>query len=218
MRPLPHFLSIVERLISSIPFTRGERLPAAVIKRADARELPLKAKSVDLIITSPPYLNAIDYLRGHRLSLAWFGYSLAKLRMMRASAVGCERSLERLLPDDLLRRFNAQGTTARTRGMIKRYAIDLTAILQECERVLKPKGRLIIVVADSTIEGRRIRTAKALAGLARDAGLTVLSSRSRKIALNRRYLPPPSGSPHNPLGKRMRSETILELTKKTKKV
>ena len=29
--------------------------------------------SVDLTVTSPPYLNAIDYLRGHKMSLVWMG-------------------------------------------------------------------------------------------------------------------------------------------------
>ena len=76
------------------PIERFEDAAAAIIKRhrliapsrpaasrlrllqGDARKLPLKAESVDIVMTSPPYLQAIDYLRGHRLSLVWMGYSM----------------------------------------------------------------------------------------------------------------------------------------------
>src|SRR5215467_4388109 len=40
----------------------------AVVSIGDARALPrLRRGSVHAIVTSPPYVNAIDYLRGHRL-------------------------------------------------------------------------------------------------------------------------------------------------------
>ena len=48
-------------------------------------------ESIDMVITSPPYLNAIDYLRGHRLSLVWLGHQLSGLRMIRSGSVGAER-------------------------------------------------------------------------------------------------------------------------------
>ncbi len=41
----------------------------AVVRIGDARALSRVRKgSVDAVVTSPPYLNAVDYLRGHRLS------------------------------------------------------------------------------------------------------------------------------------------------------
>ena len=39
------------------------------LHHADARELPIHDESVDLVITSPPYANAIDYMRAHKFSL-----------------------------------------------------------------------------------------------------------------------------------------------------
>jgi DNA modification methylase len=36
----------------------------------------IPAKSQDLVITSPPYFNAVDYPRAHRMSLCWMnGYA-----------------------------------------------------------------------------------------------------------------------------------------------
>ena len=42
---------------------------ASDVNLGDARNVAVPSGSIDLVITSPPYLNAIDYLRGHRLSL-----------------------------------------------------------------------------------------------------------------------------------------------------
>ena len=36
--------------------------------------------SIDMVVTSPPYLNAIDYMRGHKFALIWLGYSIPELR------------------------------------------------------------------------------------------------------------------------------------------
>ncbi len=59
--------------------------------RGDARKLGrIGSGSVDCIVTSPPYLNAIDYMRGHRLSLIWFGYSIPQLRKVRSRSMGAE--------------------------------------------------------------------------------------------------------------------------------
>jgi hypothetical protein len=57
----------------------------------DARTLPLADGTVDLIVTSPPYANAIDYMRAHKFSLVWFGESVIRLSELRAAYVGSER-------------------------------------------------------------------------------------------------------------------------------
>ena len=47
--------------------------------RGDAQRIPLRDQVVDLIITSPPYAsNAIDYMRAHKFSLVWLGYSIGE--------------------------------------------------------------------------------------------------------------------------------------------
>jgi hypothetical protein len=87
-----------QRAVDTImPRLRDGHSPAACdVSLGYARRLDrLGDAAVDAIITSPPYLNAIDYLRGHRLALVWLGYRLAALRAIRAASVGAERMLER---------------------------------------------------------------------------------------------------------------------------
>ena len=50
---------------------------SAKVELGDARKLSaVENASIDAVLTSPPYLNAIDYLRGHRMSLVWLGSGL----------------------------------------------------------------------------------------------------------------------------------------------
>jgi DNA modification methylase len=69
-----------------------------VITRGDARALPLADGAADLILTSPPYLNAIDYMRARGLTLVWLGYPLDVLRDARGGAIGTERGLFETTP------------------------------------------------------------------------------------------------------------------------
>ena len=65
------FKRAVYQVIKSSPFSKHDvHHPAGSMDLADARKLPIGNRSVDMVITSPPYLNAIDYLRGHKFSLS----------------------------------------------------------------------------------------------------------------------------------------------------
>jgi hypothetical protein len=58
----------------------------ADIMIGDARDLRLADESVDAIITSPPYLNAIDYMRTSKFSLIFLGSRLDELRRVTTGA------------------------------------------------------------------------------------------------------------------------------------
>jgi DNA methylase len=57
----------------------------------DARSMPLRDEVIDLIVTSPPYANAIDYMRAHKFPLVWLGESVVKLTQLRARYIGSEK-------------------------------------------------------------------------------------------------------------------------------
>jgi hypothetical protein len=87
---IPAFERAVQQIrkhLAQSPPVRG-----ANISLGDARFLrSVNNGYVDAVLTSPPYLNAIDYMRGHRLSLVWLGYRLPELRNIRSNAIGTER-------------------------------------------------------------------------------------------------------------------------------
>lgn len=212
--PIGEFGRAAKRIAKCAPFQQGSDLPPATVMLGDARALPIPSGSVDFVITSPPYLNAIDYLRGHRLALVWMGHRVREIRTIRSGSVGTERSLRTPEPPYLTSTIQAMGDVAKLapkmQGMIRRYVIDMDNVVCEISRVLTAGGRAVLVVGDSTLKGVFISNSNAIARLGARHGLTLTSRRQRPLPPNKRYLPPPSGlSSGAQLQARMREEVIL---------
>src|SRR5690606_37795699 len=106
----------------------------ASVTQGDARRLEdVPDDAFDLALTSPPYLNAIDYLRGHRLTLVWLGYDVTSIRDIRAASVGAERMLSPRKFDWPIDQFvieqDGSTITDRHRGWVRRYAADMRGVL-----------------------------------------------------------------------------------------
>jgi SAM-dependent methyltransferase len=216
VRPFDQFARAAAVVARHSPFVDGELRPAAVVKIGDARRLPLDDGSVDVVVTSPPYLNAIDYLRGHKFSLIWMGHSLRQLRDTRSTNVGSEVSANSKDDADpgveraLLRMGEVSALAAREKGMLRRYCRDMDGVLSEVARVLAPDGRAVLVVGDSCVKGVFVRNSSALRVLGEKHGLALVRRRRRPLPPNRRYLPPPTSRRAGTLLKqRMREEVIL---------
>ena len=219
LRPLERFLVAVDAVLRASPFSSGKVLPRAVIKKADARKLPLNNGSIDLVVTSPPYLNAIDYLRGHKFSLVWMGHSIEEIRHLRSQSIGTECSVASARNANrtsfaIRKMGKTDQLPERSRGMLARYVNDMNTVMAEIHRVLTQKGEAVVVVGDSTIKGVFVRNSRALAYLGRANGLMLRSVRRRRLLENRRYLPPPESKASGKLLRsRMREEVILTFGK-----
>ena len=150
----------LEQLIQLLKRRLAQHPPSGLadVNSGDAHRLDtVGSGTVDAIITSPPYLNATDYLRGHRLALVWLGYTLKQLRQTRSSSIGAERA-----PDDLQVRHlfsqiwaamgDLQELPNRYRLMAERYAEDLYRMVSEIARVLRPGGAATLVVGNSCLK------------------------------------------------------------------
>jgi len=172
----------------------------------------IRSSAIDSVITSPPYLNAIDYMRGHRLSLVWLGYPLSDLRQIRSSSIGAERApdekepnlseniSEVMAPLDLL--------SSRHAAMVKRYAGDIYRMMLEIARVLKSTGKAILVVGNSCLQNTSVQNSAGVAKAASIVGLRLVHLAARELPSQSRYLPIPTHS-HNPLGRRIRTEVVM---------
>ncbi len=208
-------VSNFERYVSAIlkEVCEQEIAYTARVLRNDARVLQAVTDStVDTIITSPPYLNALDYLRGHRMSLIWLGNTIPELRELRSGNIGTERSLSAgtlstVSEKRLLNHFpNFADLSDRRRNMTLRYVTDLSLMCKQFSRVLKRRATLHVVIGNSTLNGIYIPNSDLFALCARDFGFRLSSELEREIPENKRYLPLSKGSPA--LKKRMRTEVI----------
>jgi len=215
VKPFDAFLKAVSRVVNNLPFSGNvDIVPPADIRRGDARALPVKSGSMDMVITSPPYLNAIDYLRGHKLSLVWMGHSISEIRSLRSGNIGTEVSAESTSNEAIHEAMKAMADLTslnkRRLGMVRRYVCDMGKVMEECARVLKRKGQAVFVVGDSSFGNVFIKNSEALIRLAGSNGLSLVSRSTRPIEAKRRYLPPPeSGGVGGKMQGRMREEVIL---------
>ncbi len=183
------------------------------IKVGDARNLKdLQDQSVDKVITSPPYLNAIDYMRGNKFSLIWLGYSIGELRSVRSNSIGAERKLEnseQLNIDEIYKSiFGKLSLENKHTSMIKRYINDSILLMSEIARVLKKGKRATLVVGNSILKGSYIDNSEVFNFAGQLFGLELIKSQKREIPLNKRYLPVPKND-SNSLSKRMKHEVIM---------
>jgi DNA modification methylase len=218
VRAVEVFLPAVERVLAAAPFkTIGSGTGS--VQQADARALPLPDASIDVAITSPPYLNAIDYLRGHKFSLVWMGHGIRALRKVRTQNIGTEASLDadgkaRVVTNTIGQMGPLGKLPKRQTRLLARYIIDMEAALREIHRVLVPSGRALLVIGDCWVRGVYVRNSLALAHLAEHVGLRVVEVRRRRLPPDRRYLPPPSAkNSGDRLRSRMRTEALLRLEK-----
>lgn len=149
-------------LVMSLPYCSKK----CIVAREDARDMSMKDSSVDLVLTSPPYIGSFDYYRNykHAMWIAGYNITLAKDREIGGTF----------------------GITQVQYG-IQKYAEDMCMSLIEMKRVLKEKGRMIIVIGRESEAGRtKIRTSAMIYALAVGAcGLNLLLRQERETK-NRR--------------------------------
>ena len=119
------FLLVLEehfRIMEKLPYSRKH----CEVFHNDARCIPLSDKSVDLIITSPPYINVFNYHQNNRQAMELVGWDLLEIAK---SEIGSNRK-------------NRQNRFLT----VVQYSLDMLDTLHEMRRVLNPKGRAIIVV------------------------------------------------------------------------
>ncbi len=188
------------------------------VSRGDARKLRLPDNSIDAIITSPPYLNAIDYMRGHKLALVWLGYKIGDLAAIKRISVGAERAPEAKANIELAKNITSgipdfHKLPKRKVNMIYRYALDMCTMLAEANRVLKCRARATYVIGNTTQNNVYIENTEIAKYVAEAWGLRLINRFEREIPQNRRYLPPPTKKEQSSFRTRMKTEAVLTFQK-----
>ena len=177
---------------------------------------------MDFVVTSPPYLNAIDYVRGHRLALVWLGWNLGELRQIRGRGVGAERAPDaatgpRSADERRAQRFALErALPPRQQRMVERYVLDVQLLTNQVARILKRNGEVVWVIGNSALCGESIDNAGILRRACARAGLTTIHRKRRLLPGAARYLPPPNGKARrsaSDLSNRMLEEVVLTMVK-----
>lgn len=214
---LEQFTLRLNKNLASLAQLKVEGAPAAAFA-GDARAMPLADGVIDLIVTSPPYANAIDYMRAHKFSLVWFGRSISELSSLRSQYIGSERAgaLPTLGLSDQPESIISQ-LAARDRGkaaILRKYFVEMQMVFAEMYRVLRPDAAAVVVVGTSTMRGLDIQTHCCLADIAVTCGFDLVGIAERKLDRNRRMMPARFGKKSDSMiEQRMHEEYIIGLLK-----
>jgi len=197
--PFDRFRAAVDAMVADLELLRSERprwgAPANVTER-DARSGGWRPRSVELAVTSPPYVNGMDYVMNYKVDLAWLGYarSYADLAAIRRAQVACDnlprreaapyldtRSVTDPWLGEILGRIRenlARKSTYRrndVHAIVHRYFADLRPVLDGVFRGLVPGGRFVVVVGDSLLAGTYVPGDLLLARLGAARGFRIAS-------------------------------------------
>lgn len=137
--------------------------PTPLVRHSDARHLAhLRDGSVELVITSPPYLGTYDYAAHHARRFGWLGVASDEETRFARAEIGSRTS-------------GRQGADEA----LARWGRDVAGYVAELGRVLAPGGRAYLVVGDSAVGERALRGDEALCQAAERAGFAVLAVASQ---------------------------------------
>jgi DNA modification methylase len=214
--PLEQYFIRSRRNLNGIEELNRNGHTAAIIA-GDARSMPFSNEMIDLIVTSPPYANAIDYMRAHKFSLVWLGEPIWELSRLRTVYIGSERlrsAPEGNLPERAEEIVGSlQDRDPKKAAILRKYYLEMKITLSEMFRVLREDSSAIVVVGTSTMRGMDVQTHLCLADIADEAGFDVVGIKGRALDRNKRMMPARFGKTDSLIEQRMHEEFIIGLLK-----
>lgn len=178
---------------------KGFNCSSEILGSNDARDI-MTDRVIDLSVTSPPYINAYDYVRSLRFEDLWLGLiEEHELRNSRKKYVGTEISQSfydeycyALQSPTLAPLINEIEKVDKKRAnIVKTYFEDMALNMNSVFSRLKHGGKYVIVVGNSNIRGQEIPTATVLREIAEENGYEF--ELSFKYVIRDRYLHLPRG-------------------------
>jgi len=146
----------------------------------NAKEVMLKDEAVDLVITSPPYINAQKYVRSTKLEIYWLNLmTKEELRELDRELIGTERAKfeeYRDLDFSDLTNLNQLNLTLENLSKIDRrrayivykYFSEMDEVFSEIHRVLKYHECFVLVIGNNRFYGKKVPTSEILVDMAKE--------------------------------------------------
>lgn len=171
--------------------------PTPRLVEGDARRLSevLGRWRFDLVLGSPPYGGTYDYAEHHARRYAWLGLSP---RALQQGELGARRNFSSWGAEPVAQgsrgpeprgeepvAHGSRGRGAMVQGaggreVVARWEREVEDVLRSIAGVLSPRGRVVLLVGDAEVGGRRIAADRQLEVLADRAGLEVVASASQR--------------------------------------
>lgn len=127
----------------------------------------IRENEVDLVVTSPPYPNAFDYHLYHRFRIFWLDGDPIE---MGKAEIGSHLKYQ------------------RNKSSFDAFEEELTPVLNNCYRALKPGRYAVFVLGDAVFDGVLYKTAERIGNLAKSLGFEFVTIVDRPLPENKRSI------------------------------
>ena len=147
--------------------------------------------SIDLIISSPPYVTSYEYADLHQLSTLWLNYA-DDYRELRKGSIGSAYNSEdfdielnelntcgRRIIQELL--YGENSPTAKVKS-VARYYLDMQLTIKNCAKMLNDSGMVFFVVGDTEYKGVKIKNSEHLVECLINEGFRDIKAAKRTIS------------------------------------
>ena len=180
------FKKKLEHIYCDLCITGGNPLGKTDILNCSSLNLPLAENSVDIVITSPPYLNRNNYIAQQKAELDIMGLITSKLEYKNLVKSTFRSHTDSNLDLQLHSSYDEvnmiikcltleSGNNPKIPDMICGYFNDLEASLKEIYRVLKKAGRVSFIVGNTRWGGVVVPIDHILCKMAEDVGFAIKS-------------------------------------------
>ncbi|STQ86888.1 DNA methyltransferase [Helicobacter muridarum] len=151
------------------------------ISCGDSRSLNTQDNSVDLIVTSPPYVTSYEYADLHQLPSLWLGY-LDDLASFRKKFIGSSAKvrgkidLQSNMADEIISQLGN-----KKQMEVQNYYADMLESFLEMKRILKSKGKACIVIGNTQFKGVDILNAEVFCEQMQNLGFKIHNIIHREI-------------------------------------
>ncbi len=156
------------------------------IEIGDAKKQPVKSETVDLIITSSPYVTSYEYADLHQLSTIWLDLT-DDLTEYKKDFIGTSykkyenRNLKSNIAKDIIEKMKTKSKSMAKE--IEAYFIDMQEVFDESYRILKYGGRCCFVIGNTRLKGIDILNAEVFAESLQYSGFKLDRIIKREIPL-----------------------------------
>lgn len=172
--PFELFEKKISKMIDDLEWAKHhiKKIPESIIINDDSRKVESYGHKIDVAITSPPYINGMDYVINYKIESVWldFAKSYRELKNLKDSMVVCDNVSKHLyqnyipkykdewldeISNSLEKRIEEKGTYRRNdmHNLVRKYFDDLYPVLENVYNNLKDNGKFYIVIGDSLIAG-----------------------------------------------------------------
>lgn len=178
-----YFLNVVDKNIKRVLTLPKNNFSNVKVSTEDARNMKIPNESVDLVLTSPPYISAQKYPRSLKLELFWANLiDTNEYQKLNKNTIGTENvalSQDISIEDEpeILKNFlSVVGKKDRGRYVITRnYFLDMKKVIKEVYRVLREDKYFVLLIGENTVCSIKSPTAKIISAYASQEGFSFVA-------------------------------------------